>query len=85
MPSKATRTRSPSSVQFSRSNSGKNPGPGITSQSIAAGLATFFKQGGRIEVLGNTPLRATATTFSSKANNPRKTSPAQVGKSAARG
>lgn len=29
-----------------------------THQSIAADIAAFRKQGGRIEVLGNTPLRA---------------------------
>ena len=29
----------------------------FTSQSITADIAAFCKQGGRIEVLGNTPLR----------------------------
>ena len=33
-----------------------------THQSIAADIATFRKQGGRIEVLGNTPLRAHASS-----------------------
>jgi len=32
----------------------------LTSENITADIAAFCKQGGRIEVLGNTPLRRTA-------------------------
>lgn len=41
-----------------------------THQSIAADIAAFRKRGGRIEVLGNTPLRAHVTS-------PFRSSPAQ--------
>ncbi|MFT3898552.1 MAG: hypothetical protein QM719_12835 [Thermomonas sp.] len=33
-----------------------------THQSIAADIAAFRKQGGRIEVLGNTPMRTNVTS-----------------------
>ena len=83
MPLKATSTRSTPSPQIRRSSQGKGPGLNITSQSIASDLAAFRKQGGRIEVLGNTPLRANVTAFSSRGNALRKTAPAQTEKSAA--
>ena len=56
-----------------------------THRSIAADIAAFRKQGGRIEMLGNTPLRPNATAFSSKANAQQKTPPVKAVKSAARG
>lgn len=62
----ATKARTPSSPPLRRTSTGKNPGLHITSESIAADLAAFRKQGGRIEVLGNTPLRANVTAFRSK-------------------
>ncbi len=88
MPHKATSTRSTPSTQTRPSSQGKSSGLDITSQSIASDLVAFRKQGGRIEVLGNTPLRANVTAFSSKANTqhktaPRNTAPAQAKKSAA--
>ncbi|MGY1424490.1 hypothetical protein [Lysobacter sp. A289] len=56
------------------SSSGKNQNRSITSDHIADQLAAFKKRGGRIEVLGNTPLRANVTAFRSKGNAPRKPS-----------
>lgn len=85
MPNKATSTRSTLSPQTRRSSQGKGPGLNITSQSIASDLVAFRKQGGRIEILGNTPLRANVTAFSSKGNIQRKTAPAQTEKSAPQG
>lgn len=88
MPLKATSTRSTPTPKIRRTTSqGKGPGLNITSQSIASDLTAFRKQGGRIEVLGNTPLRTNATAFSSKGNTQRKTAqhkttPAQMEKSA---
>lgn len=41
----------------------------MTSQRIAADLAAFKKSGGRIEVLGNTPLRP----YSARTTTTRKT------------
>ncbi|KIQ97031.1 hypothetical protein [Lysobacter sp. A03] len=54
--------------------SAKNANNGITSESIAADLAAFRKQGGRVEVLGNTPIRprVNATAFRSRGNTARK-------------
>ncbi len=95
MPLKATSTRSTSFPQPKPSSRGKAAGLNITSQSIASELAAFRKQGGRIEVLGNTPLRANVTAFSSKGNIQhkaaqhkaalRETAPAQTEKSATQG
>ena len=85
MPPKATSTRSTAYPQSRRGSQGKGPGLNITSQSIASDLAAFRKQGGRIEVLGNTPLRANVTAFSSKGNTRRKTALAQTEKSATQG
>lgn len=84
MPPKAS-TRSTSSSQPGRSSPGKATGLHITSQSIASDLAAFRKQGGRIEMLGNTPLRPSTTAFTSKGDTQQKTPPAKMEKSAARG
>lgn len=54
------------------SGSSKNQSGSITSDHIAEQIAAFKKHGGRIEVLGNTPLRANVTAFSSKGNTQRK-------------
>jgi hypothetical protein len=83
MPLKATSTRTTPLPQPRRSSPGKSTGPDITSQSIASDLAAFRKQGGRIETLGNTPLRPNATAFSSKGNTQQKTPPVKTAKSAA--
>lgn len=48
----------------------------LTSQSIASDIADFKKRGGRIEVLGNTPLRPYASKSASRkatAAKPTKT------------
>ena len=71
MPRKASPKRSIPSTQTRRSSAGKSSSLDITSQSIATDLAAFRKQGGRIEVLGNTPLRPSTTAFSSKGNTTR--------------
>ncbi len=48
----------------------------FTSESIAADLAEFRKRGGRIEVLGNTPLRPNAPSqFHSSAAQRKKPTP----------
>ena len=75
----STTTRTPSrtaSAPLRRRSTGsaKNASNGITSESIAADLAAFRKQGGRVEVLGNTPIRprVNATAFRSRGNTARK-------------
>jgi len=57
----------------------------MTSNTIANDIAAFKKNGGRIEVLGNTPFRthSPAATFRSKTTTQRKT-PAAPSKAAAR-
>lgn len=70
MQRKATKARTASSPQLRRTSTSKTASFDITSESIAADLATFRKRGGRIEVLGNTPLRANVTAFRSKGNAP---------------
>lgn len=70
MPRKATNARN--TPQIKRPAAGKNLGLDITSDSIAADLAAFRKRGGRIEVLGNTPMRVNVTEFRSKGNTKRK-------------
>lgn len=68
----ATKRNNPSRL-FGPSGS-RNPGRGMTSSTIAADIAAFKKNGGRIEVLGNTPFRAhtPATAFRSKTTTQRK-------------
>ena len=47
----------------------------LSHEAIASDIAAFRKRGGRIEVLGNTPLRTTApAAFRSKNTAQRKTS-----------
>lgn len=53
------------------SGRGKNQNRSITSDHIAEQIADFKKHGGRIEVIGNTPLRANVTAFRSKGNTQR--------------
>src|SRR3546814_10733582 len=56
-----------------RPSKGKDVGRNLTSEAIAADLTAFRKQGGRIEVLGNTPLSATnVTAFRSKSDAQRR-------------
>lgn len=62
----------------------KNAGHGITSNTIAADIAAFKKNGGRIEVLGNTPLRVHVPAVTSRAKTaPRRQGSADTGKAAA--
>jgi hypothetical protein len=85
MPSKAPAKNSISLSQPKRSSAGKGQTLEITSQRIATDLAAFRKQGGTIELLGNTPLRPAATAFSSKGATQPKTAAAPTAKAAARG
>lgn len=67
-PTQAASKRSNPSHLFGTSQ-GKNSRRGMTSADIAGDIAAFKKNGGRIEVLDNTPLRShQPTTFRSKAN-----------------
>lgn len=47
---------------------GKEDRSGLSSEAIAADIAAFRKDGGRIEVLGNTPFRSNVTPFRSKSS-----------------
>lgn len=60
----ATKRNNPSPL-FSSGNS-KHSGRGVTSNTIAADIAAFKKNGGRIEVLGNTPLRTHTPAVTSR-------------------
>ena len=71
MPRKASSKHSIPSTQTRRNSAGKSSSLEITSQSIATDLAAFRKQGGRIEVLGNTPLRTSTTVSSPKGHTAR--------------
>lgn len=44
----------------------------LSHQTIAEHIAAFRKRGGKIEVLGTTPLRATTSTFRSSTKSQRK-------------
>lgn len=80
----ATKRNNPSPLFGS--GGGKNTSHGITSSSIAADIAAFKKSGGRIEVLGNTPLRMHVPTVTSRAKTaPRPQEHAEATKGAAQG
>lgn len=74
MPRKSIQTASQRSTasRLFGTGKGKTPGHIMTSETIAADIAAFKKRGGRIEVLGDTPLRARtqATTFRSRKPRP---------------
>ncbi|HUH90640.1 MAG TPA: hypothetical protein VLZ76_08305 [Lysobacter sp.] len=70
-PAKTTTTRNNPSHLFA-SNKGKNQNGSMTSDTIADDIAAFKKRGGRIEVLGTTPIRANISAFSSRGNAQRK-------------
>lgn len=69
----ATQPASRASAPLRRrsSSSASSNAAHLTSQRIAADLAAFKKAGGRIEVLGNTPLRP----YSARTTTTRKTAP----------
>lgn len=75
-PARRAPTRNNPSKLFA-SNSKSSAGP-LTSEAIATDLAAFKKAGGRIEVLGNTPLRTTSTAFRSAGNTARRRPPART-------
>ena len=61
------RARASAPLRRGSGSSSRSAAAHLTSQRIAADLATFKKSGGRIEVLGNTPLRPyTSRTTSRK-------------------
>ncbi|MEN1940724.1 hypothetical protein WCE41_06640 [Luteimonas sp. MJ246] len=61
------RARASAPLRRSSSSRANSAATHLTSQRIAADLASFKKSGGRIEVLGNTPLRPyTSRTTSRK-------------------
>ncbi len=74
----ATKARTASPPFLRRTSTSKSPDIHITSESIAADLVAFRKQGGRIEVLGNTPLRANVTAFRSRGTVQRKQAAAKT-------
>jgi len=79
---KATTKRNTTSHLSARPAKGQDVGRHLTSDAIAADIQAFRKQGGRIEVLGNTPLnRVNVTAFRSKGNTQQK--PAAAAKQAA--
>lgn len=84
MPRKVTNARSTVSPPLRQSGSSKNVSFDITSDSIASDLAAFRKQGGKVEVLGITPMRVNVTAFRSKGNTQRKTAAATAPKTAAK-
>lgn len=55
--STSARPRASAPLRRSGTSSASSSAAHLTSQRIAADLAAFKKSGGRIEVLGNTPLR----------------------------
>ena len=70
---KATTKRNTTSHLSARPAKGQDVGRNVTSDTIAADIQAFRKQGGRIEVLGNTPLnRVNVTAFRSKGNTQQK-------------
>lgn len=54
----------------------------LSHESIADDIAAFRKRGGRIEILGNTPLRTTAPTAFRSSTTERKSTTAERRKSA---
>ncbi|MGV8932259.1 MAG: hypothetical protein ACOH1R_09180 [Luteimonas sp.] len=64
---KVVSTRSSTSHLRGRSSKGKDQSRSLTSECIAADVATFRKQGGHIEVLGITPIRERVNVTASRA------------------
>lgn len=71
---RATKRATSAPLRRRSTGSAKNANNGITSESIADDLVAFRKEGGRVEVLGNTPIRprVNATAFRSRGNTQRK-------------
>lgn len=50
---------------------GRTPAANLTSETIAADIAAFKKRGGRIDVLGITPMRPNISPYRSRASEAR--------------
>lgn len=75
----ATQTVVPPKATQTRTASGKGNHANLSREAIADHLAAFRKKGGRIEILGNTPLRVSVPPASrSKSSAHAKTPPAAV-------
>ena len=85
MSSKSTCASKRSSSSFSSRRKPQTANRHLTSEVIAADIATFKKNGGRIEVLGNTPYRShvASTTFRSNVKSRRKASTVKAAKNTA--
>lgn len=68
-PATSPRARAAAPLRRSSSKTASTSAAHLTSQRIAAYLAAFKKSGGRIEVLGNTPLRP----YTSRTTTTRRT------------
>lgn len=86
MSSKSTSATQRSNTTFSSRRRTETANRHLTSEVIAADIAAFKREGGHIEVLGNTPYRAhvASTTFRSDANAKREPTTASAAKSTVR-
>jgi hypothetical protein len=69
MPRKSSKAAIPpsgTSHLFDRTGKAKDAHRSVTSESIAIDLQAFRKRGGRVEVLGNTPLRSSVNVTASR-------------------
>lgn len=82
----ATQTVVPPKAQPRPAASGKGNHANLSREAIADHIAAFRKRGGRIEVLGNTPLRVSVPAASRSKNTASAKTPAPAtGKAAAAG
>jgi hypothetical protein len=83
MPSKPTKAVIPptsTSHLFARQSKAKDQSRSMTSETIADDLQAFRKQGGRVEVLGTTPLRMHVNVSTSRSKtSPSKTASTEAG------
>jgi hypothetical protein len=83
-PAKAASTPNSTSHLFARQSKAKDQSRSMTSETIADDLLAFRKQGGRVEVLGITPLRLHVNVSTSRSKtsasktSTSKTTPAKA-------
>jgi hypothetical protein len=75
-PATPARARGSAPLRRASSSSANSSAAHLTSQRIAADLAAFKKSGGRIEVLGNTPLRPYTSRTTSRKTTTTAAAPA---------
>ncbi|MDO5505635.1 MAG: hypothetical protein Q4F49_05005 [Pseudoxanthomonas suwonensis] len=78
MSGKSSQTSSNTTTATLSSRRSRAPATSLSSETIAADIAAFKKRGGRIDILGNTPMRPHDSPYRSRATQATATAATKV-------